>query len=188
MDSIPRCVVKDNKWVQELQPRMLNHTTTPLTRENPVCVNPPLTKGERRQRQIRGIKELAGRVAEAVWVRDDGKPHHFLTAETKVLRPDQVSITRWQLGLVASHQICRKCGASLSRQHGVECAEAEKEVQGLVGSLAPEKRWGGTALDWAINGLAGAMSPEQAKEIAGAIDKVERLCRGRERTEMGFWS
>jgi len=186
--SIPRAVFKNNAWVRELKPRMLNHATTPLTRHNPMKVFPPLTKGKRKQRQVRGIQDLKGRVAESVQVRADGKHHHFLTAMSKVSRPDRVSITCWQLGLVAAHQECKKFGESLSRRHGVECAGAAGVLDGIVRAITPEERVGETEIDWAINALAEGMAPKQAEVIVKAIDMLEQACRGREQAVTGFWT
>jgi len=108
-----------------------------LNRIGPVYLPPPIEKAQRRQRRVAS-----------------------LTARTKVTRELRVSISRWQLGMVASHQDCSRCGGrgALSREHAVDCAEAEEVLEGMI------------------------PGPDEA-----AITRIEERCRGRSRTDMGFY-
>ena len=128
-------------------------------------------------------------IAASVKVREDGKPHHLLTVESKVSRPDRVSITRWQLGMVAAHQECRKCGAEISRVHAVQCAGvmADGEFANMVAAVPQGEQVGRTEIDMVINHASEEMSPQVAAVLVRVIDGIEQVCRGRERTEMGFW-
>ncbi len=179
-----------NPLCVEFRPQLMDHIAVPLKRQQPTLQPPPLTPTERKAWRIRALAALDANgqsVAASVHVRNDGKPHHFLTAESKVTRADRTSITRWQLGMVASHQVCKTCGGVLSRVHAVACAGVLVELMGLVGRILPKDRVGCTEIDWVINSAAKLMTPECAEAIVRAIDAVERKCRGRERTEQGFW-
>ncbi len=89
--------------------------------------------------------------------------------------------------MVASHQLCKACGGVLSRIHGVACSGAVAELRGFVAAILPNNRVGCTEIDWVINSVVKMMTPECAEVIVRAIDAVEVKCRGRERTEQGFW-
>ena len=75
-----------------------------------------------------------------VTVRGDMKAHEFSTSETEVTRAERVTITRWQLGMVAGHQECKQCRrdfgveVELSREHAVECA-------GVADILGEDEAW-----------------------------------------------
>ena len=90
--------------------------------------------------------------------------------------------------MVAGHQECVKCGAELSRIHAVACSRAGALIDHLGRGIPVGRRLGPTVIDWVINALAKEMKPDQADLIVEAIDKIERECRGRERSATGFWS
>jgi hypothetical protein len=190
--SLPRKTMALNPLAAEFRPQFLNHATNPLTRDNPVYLPPPIEKAVRRQRRVASLQELGrgkGGVAESVYVREDGTVHEYLTARTKVTREQRVSISRWQLGMVAGHQDCRRCGGekALSREHAVDCAEAEELLEDVI--PGPDD-WGAddkTMIDAVINGAARGMDSETAEALTAAITRIEERCRGRERTEMGFY-
>ena len=189
--SLPRHTMANNTLVEEYRNSFTNHATTPLTREDPIREPVPISDTARKQRRTEALQELGlehNHVAASICVRNDGRPHHFLTAASKLPRATRVSITRWQLGLVAAHQACRACGAELSRQHGVECSGVVFETEQLETLVEPEERWGKTALDVLINAGAGeGFTVERAYLLVRAIDRIERRCRGRVRTAQGFW-
>jgi len=130
-----------------------------------------------------------GGIAASVKVRKDGKPHQFLTAVTKVSRPERVSITRWQLGMVAAHQECELCHTELSREHAIACSGVmgDMEFARMAAAVPPAERMGKTELDMVINHAAEEMTPECAAVLVRVIDMIEVRCRKRERTEQGFW-
>ena len=189
--SIPHKVLTSNEWCIEFASQLMDHREHLLTRDKPRVVPPPITSEQRQERQAATIQQLEEgneNIASAVLVRVDMKTHQLYMAETKVCRADRVSISRWQIGLVAGHQVCRNCGDELSRVHAVKCSGAAEGLRALVGNIPVGKRFGRTEIDWVINAHANEMGPEQAKLIVEAISKVERVCRGRERSETGFWS
>jgi hypothetical protein len=191
-DSLPRHTMHWNPLAEEFRPQLMDHTAVPLTRVSPEVRPCPLTATERKARRIRGLAMLDANttgIAASVKVREDGKPHHLLTVESKVSRPDRVSITRWQLGMVAAHQECKKCGEEVSREHAVQCAGvmADGEFAGMVAAVPLGERVGRTEIDMVINHSAEEMSLQVAEVLVRVIDGIEQICRGRERTEMGFW-
>ncbi|KXS18541.1 hypothetical protein M427DRAFT_29819 [Gonapodya prolifera JEL478] len=163
--SLPKRALTHNTWCVELRHKLINHSTTPLTRVNPTITPPPLLKPERKKRMITTLINLdkdEGNIAASVLVKEDGKHHHFLTAKSPVSREHRVTITRWQIGVVAHHNPL------------------------LVG-LPHNKRFGKTPIDWVINALAGDMSSLDSELLVKAITKIEEDCRGREQTENGFF-
>ena len=190
-ESLPRNTMAHNPLVEEYRNTFANHTMVPLTYENPIQQPVPISDTERKRRRTEALQQLGiehNHVAASILVRSNGRPHHFLTAASKLHRATRVSITRWQLGLVAAHQTCRACGAELSRQHGVECSGVVFELEQLESLVEPAMRWGKTALDVLINtGAEGGFTAERADLLVKAIDRIERRCRGRERTAQGFW-
>ncbi len=169
----------------------MNHSQFPLTRTDPVYHPSPLGQAARKQRRIEALKELEqekGGVAASVRVRDDGKLHEYLTAGTTVSRADRVTISRWQLGLVAARQECKKCGGILSRRHAVNCAEVEELMVELIEQVSPRDWYGETMLDGLINSREEEMEAEAARVLVAVITKIEKECRGRERTENGFFA
>ena len=130
-----------NPLCVEFVPKFMNHNEVPLTKDGPKVRPPPLTPTERKARRVRGLTELEsdqGGIAASVKVRKDGKPHQFLTAVTKVSRPERVSITCWQLGMVAAHQECELCHTELSREHAIACS-------GVMGDMEFAQHGGGSA-------------------------------------------
>lgn len=192
-DSLPRATMTLNPLCIEFRPQLMDHTVVPLVRVNTKVRPPPLTPTERKARRIRGLVALdSGHdgIGASVKVRQDGKLHEFLTANTKVSRPDRVSITRWQLGMVARHHQCRACNQNeLSREHALVCSgmDADGELGALEAAVPPAERLGKTAIDVVINHASGRMSPECAAVLVRVINTIEVKCRGRERTEQGFW-
>ena len=190
-DSIPKGVLSTNTWCIEFADKLMNHAEHELTTENPTVAPPPISKGDRKKRQaatIKSLEEGSDNIASSILVRDNMRLHHLHTARTKVCRADRVSISRWQLGMVAGHQRCLKCNGELSRRDAMRCSRAAEGLRGLVGNIPLGKRFGCTEIDWVINAHAEEMKPEAALLIVEAIDTVERVCRGRERSETGFWS
>jgi len=53
--------------------------------------------------------------------------------------------------------------------------------------VAPTQPFGATDLDVLINEAWEKMDPGRAEYLAKMIDQIEQVCRGRERTEQGFW-
>jgi Reverse transcriptase (RNA-dependent DNA polymerase)/Endonuclease-reverse transcriptase len=198
--ALPQATMLHNPTVRALRSSFMNHTAVPLTRgpptePKPVIQPPPRNKTQRKQQRVEDLQKLESEkdgIAASVRVRADGRPHKLLWATTEVSREDRVSITRWQLGMVASHQTCKKCGAhnGLSREHAVECAKVETilatELAGIPEGVKANIR-GHTVIDILINEAAMGMSKERAALLVSAIDTIEVQCRGRVRTEMGFW-
>jgi hypothetical protein len=196
--SLPRAMFRLNPLATEFRPAMLDHPTHPLNREHTPIVPGPLGKADRRVRRTTTIQQLdadTSTVAASIQVRDDGKCHEFLTAASKITRAQRVSITRWQLGMVASHQDCRKCATEglgaipLSRLHAFDCTGlgTNWRIAEALSTIPPATRFGLTPLDAIINNAWEKMEPALADMLVEAIDTMEVLCRGRERTEQGFW-
>ncbi len=72
--------------------------------------------------------------------------------------------------------------------HAVECTGVDALLAGLVEGILVAERFGSAAIDWTINTLVKEMKPEHTEGIGQAINVIERVCRGRERSELGFWS
>lgn len=195
--SVPRAVLEGNPLCVEFRAELDTYAAAPLTRGTPTILPPPMPKAERKRRRVVALKELGDPlgIPGAIQVREDGKPHELLGARTAVTRADRVSITRWQLGMVAGHQDCRKCSrllgeeVVLTRAHAVVCA-------GVDDILMWDEAWGGEPVLWdghstGIDSVCNAGKEEMTRERAGmlveAITRIEVLCRGRERTEMGFY-
>ena len=189
--SLPRATLAQNPLCLEFREQLLDHLANPLRRVSPRQREVPLSRQERRNCQIDALQQLEqdrDGIAASVLVQSDGRPHHLLTAATKVSRPNRVSITRWQLGLVAFHKPCVKCGSPLSREHAITCAELGARVERLVEAVPQDQHFGKTGLDVAINAAAKeGMELEQAQEVVDIIDRIEEVCGGRVRTEQGFW-
>jgi hypothetical protein len=201
--SLPRAALL-NPLAIEFRPILLEGLARPYNRDQPAGPKPPppITRNDRKERRVAALQKLGfvkngtrlSGVAAATRVRGDGKLHEFMMASTLVSREDRVTITRWQLGTVASHQICRKCGASLTRIHAVECAEVETilgelaaGMDGGVGETIRDTWEDKTLVDRIINGTIEDMPIGISKLLVEAIVKIEEVCRGRERTEMGFF-
>ena len=102
-------------------------------------------------------------VAAAIQVQADGRAHEYLfarprprkltpaerdrpavvaraatreSAKAKISRADRTTISRWQLGLVAYHQICKGCGEELSHRHALECSGVIFELDMLASEIA----------------------------------------------------
>ena len=122
----------------------------------------------------------------------DGRLHRHLQAATKVSREDRVSITRWQLGLVASHQTCLKCKLhnGLSREHAVACSGAGEMLEPMWASIPVTRRAdapGRTVIDRLINEAATGMNQDRVVALVSAINTIEVQCWGRVRTVTEFW-
>jgi hypothetical protein len=55
-------------------------------------------------------------------------------------------------------------------------------------AVPPDKRFGHTAIDVLINAEAESMSLDTATLLVAAIEEIEEKCRGRSRSETGFFS
>lgn len=201
-DSLPLHTLTRNPLVIETRPRLLDHSTQPLVHQNPTRLPPPLTAAERRQRRIAHIEGIGAvnpqaahpDVGASVLVLPSGRAHYYLTAESCTPRPARVTISRWQLGLVAAHQPCHHCSApphnvvQLSRNHATEHAEIRDRAAGLVRPVPMGERAGHTEIDQAIN--AGAEQGWDAGTralLVEIITDIENICRNRERTPQGFF-
>ena len=155
----------------------------------PGFVLSPLTPTETRARRIRNLADLGRkeRIAGSVRVREDGKLHHHLTSESRISRADRVTITRWQLGIVARHQRCHNCQAELSRLHAITCAGVDDELGDMAQGIAPHEWFGDTDLDMVINGSVEGFGPGRVACLVNVISTIELRCKGRERTENGFF-
>ena len=91
--------------------------------------------------------------------------------------------------MVASHQLCKKCGAEVSRKHAVQCAGvmADAEFGAMVAVVPQGEQVGHTEINMVINHAAEEMSPQVAEVLVRVSDEIEQKCRGWEHTEMGFW-
>ena len=199
--ALPRATMAHNPTVRSLRRSFVDHAAVPLTwgepsGPKPEYKSPPRSREQRKEKQVEDLQKLEAEgngIAPSVRVRMDGRLHKHLWATTKVSREDRVSITRWQLGLVASHQTCRKCGVhkGLSREHAVgRCTGVGVELAPMLASIPEATRarmLGRTVIDVLINEAAMGMSQERAEALVGAINSIEVQCRGRVRTEMGFW-
>ena len=129
----------------------------------------------------------------SIQVRTSGKPHHYLTAESQTPRAARVTISRWQLGLVAAHQPCCKCSVPLleietDREHAVAHVEVRDRVEALVKPLPVASRYGHTPLDAVINaGADTGWDPGMVALMVEVITDIELVCRGRVRTSQGFF-
>ena len=192
--SLPFHSLNNNPLLVELRDQLLDHTTIPPLGQPgpPQPPHPlPLSRGDRRDRQVQSLQaweQNSETVGAAVKVRDNRHPHHLLTVKTKATREDRVSLTRWQLGLVAAHQRCKKCSQEVSRLHAIACAGVQGELDGLVAHVPPGERFGVTDMDVVLNsGAEKGLQPEVIAQLVGIISTIERVCRGRERTAQGFW-
>ena len=189
--SLPMHSLTQNPLLVVARALLLDHTANPLVHTNPTRAPPPITPLERHTSRVAQLQQLGQKdngVGASVVVLPSGRPHHMLTAASPVTRPDCVSLTRWQLGLVASHQQCTKCHGDLSRMHAVVCAGVAGQLDKLVAGVPLELRYGQTGIDILLNaGAEFGLTKRGAGIIAGIISEVERVCRGRERTEQGFW-
>ncbi|TPX40458.1 hypothetical protein CcCBS67573_g10623, partial [Chytriomyces confervae] len=83
--------------------------------------------------------------------------HPLVMAGPALSRPVARTITLWLLGRICNHQECRKCGAELSRQHGIECAGIDQALQdafdGILGPPQDLTASGATIIDEAISKL-----------------------------------
>ncbi|KAJ3378315.1 hypothetical protein HDU80_002892 [Chytriomyces hyalinus] len=107
--------------------------------------------------------------------------HPIVMAGPALSRPVSRTIILWILGRICNHQVCRKCGEVLSRQHGAECTGIEHELQlafeGTLGPTPDLTATGATIIDEAISKLVfkdGSMP--RIKATYKAINKVRLEC------------
>ncbi|KAJ3309248.1 hypothetical protein HDU93_005597, partial [Gonapodya sp. JEL0774] len=193
--TLPRnTMYGDNPLPTELQDRFIEHRTTPLRRSVPPprAPSPIATRSERvewREPQLMALAEDSpeGGVAGAIQVRARARPHAYLDARSRISRVQRVAISRWQLGLVAQHQECRKCGEVLDREHAMRCTQQWDWVEEWVRWKWSGPFHGRTPLDWMLNCMRDKMEVWWAQMAVGVIARMELWCREREMTDQGFF-
>lgn len=106
-----------------------------------------------------------------------------------VKRKQRVTILRWRLGLVCQHQVCAACGETLSRDHGVECAQIENILEEKFSGILREiVRGPGNIIDVILNFYRN--DPIRK----GYLDATEHLiacilekCRGLQQLDNHYW-
>ena len=81
--SLPHATMRLNPLAAEFQPQLIDHSQAPPVRVNPSVRPSPLTSTEQKARRLHALTALEAdktNVAASVLVRQDGKPHSFLTA------------------------------------------------------------------------------------------------------------
>ena len=71
----------------------------------------------------------------------------------------------------------------------MQCAGVmtDGEFADMVALVPQGKQVGCTEIDMVINHASEEMSLQVAAVLVRVIDGIEQVCRGWERTEMGFW-
>ena len=187
--SLPRLAMT-NPLVSQYSTAFPPRSHRALVRENPTLAPFPIPPREWIHLRTTALASAHGDtdVAAAIRVRSDGRAHHYLTSQARISRPDRVTISRWQLGLVAHHQHCKGCGLALSRQHALECSGVIFEVDQLASEIAEQGRYGPTGLDILLNdGMRGGFTAERTKRLVLNIGWIESRCKGSTRTKNGFW-
>ena len=93
------------------------------------------------------------------------------------------------LGLVSQHQECQGCLGDLSRTHGEECSGARIFLQNRF----PKHPWSSIdATESWITHMINKYPKDQTppyfhRDIAVAIGKIYRVCRGKHQEPNGYW-
>lgn len=163
----------DNSSFKSLRRRDSHHwkdQTTPLLRK---------------QKHIQLLSKLdlnKGNVASNVAVSDNLL--EFLT-NPNIDKKSRIALTKWVTGGIANHQVCKKCGASLSRSHAVVCSGAEQYLQTKFESAIPMENK--SIIDVIIYSLPTGTSLDKYKHICEAIYMIYTNCLGYEQARTGFW-
>lgn len=145
----------------------------------------PLSHEKKRQKKLDHIKNLAGAVAQAITV--DEQIHRDIVTLKDISQQQRVTVSRWILGLVCQHQVCRNCNGDLSRRHGVLCSGAHTylhQVYDRYLNIESEEN----VIDQLLNRFR-ARAPDTLfyGHITHAIGLIYVFCRGFEMCENGFW-
>lgn len=142
-----------------------------------------------------GMNNVAGRIL----LNETEKHRHIMHPYAFESKKHRLTITRWTLGLVCMHQVCRNCpgGNEVSRRHGLECSGAldylrghfaylVREEPGNGANMGPQKNYLDTILNqYRENGPA---SSEEYRVIHHAISMVYSQCLGYRMKDNGFWA
>ena len=108
-------------------------------------------------------------------------------------RTDRIVMMRWLLGLVCQHQSCYECGESLSREHGLVCAESRAWVENYLLEDLPEAFEAredddpkATWLDNVLNALRHNKAGWVNEGISQGIQLMLIKCRGLKQRDNGF--
>ncbi|TPX41220.1 hypothetical protein CcCBS67573_g10588 [Chytriomyces confervae] len=109
--------------------------------------------------------------------------HPVVMAGPSISRPVSRTITLWILGRICNHQTRRKCGDTLTRQHGVDCSGIGPALQAAfdqqLGPPLDLSTLGATIIDEAIVKLDFKSSDTRKIEaVHTAINKVRLECGG----------
>lgn len=116
-------------------------------------------------------------VASAVPIQKDLSTHPVLKAKF-LTRQEAATLIYWILGKVACHQECRRCGASTSRAHAIECTDATNKLRTIFSpDLFTQIRT--NSIDVCLHSLK-FKEEERSKidKLLDVINEIKRRCLG----------
>jgi hypothetical protein len=100
----------------------------------------------------------------------------------------RITISRWLLGLVAQHQICKLCNVEeLSRSHAISCSGVADQLQAWYPEVIGRPR-NVNHIDFLLNLYRNAPRDEEFYgRMSEMIGIILIACRGLVQSENGFW-
>jgi hypothetical protein len=174
---------------------LFNHLAT--TRAPPdanycALTGPQMAAFDKRQKLMFIADEIMNtesRVGDDVMQSGISKPHPLAGGNRNLEERTLVTVSRWMIGSVCQHQSCMKCGADLSRKHGIDCSGARD----LLVEEFPNDQHVIEHEDNAISALLNnycndrQLNAGKYSKIALAIELIYQECRGMFQQENGFY-
>ena len=139
--------------------------------------------------RIMKMDEGKRNVAGVIQVELGDKMRHTSQPWVWESKKQRITITRWLIGAVARHQVCRGCegGEILSRDHAVECSGAkDRLVEVYVNHLDPNSQL--TCIDQLLNKFRKRPPDHQFyRVLETVIGRIYERCLQWRQKENGFW-
>lgn len=142
--------------------------------------------GQKKIEKYRAVSSSAtGSVADSLIYSFNDPPRPHLLPQCG--RRARVTINRWLIGLVCLHQVCFRCGATLTRAHGVGCSGAYQFLQEKLHDINALGESGDTLIDKALNKYRKTWNLEIYSILEQAIALVLKNCRDLTQEENHYW-
>lgn len=190
MRTLASSALKNPLWTRAKKESQLTNRLT-LEPRNRTVGRPAYNDEQKRKLQhqtIRLLDDGLDNIAGTLLLEENEEIRQIMRVG-QCPKKQRITITRWLLGTITRHEVCKKCNGELTRKHAIECSGALTFLRDLfpeVSEPTEQVRW--TLLDNILNTYRIARkNTDFYRNIYLAISKVYTECHGFQQAANGFW-